>query len=194
MEKTKGKILILENDIYFREMLEDICGSIGEVTCVADLESVVSLLSKNSFQLIMVNWSISRAVSSSFYSLIKNFQPNIPLIALFLKTDLPSVVAAMKAGSSDIVCFEEPKYISREKISECLLQSDPSIGSRSYLSGLAESLTDISLHQKTPLFKARKEFSKTFLRQILNQQKLRRTQLAQMLNVSPRTLHRHLSA
>jgi transcriptional antiterminator len=43
------------------------------------------------------------------------------------------------------------------------------------------------------LFRARKEFSKTFIQYLLNQPNIQRDRLASLMNVSLRTLHRYLS-
>ena len=48
--------------------------------------------------------------------------------------------------------------------------------------------------QELSLFRARKEFSKTFIQYLLSQPNIQRDRLAAMMNVSLRTLHRYLSA
>jgi len=85
------------------------------------------------------------------------------------------------------------KTLLKAKIKEALFQEKRPRSGYS-LTQLAETLTEKAMTQKTSLFSARKEFSRIFLKQILWQQKLRRTQLADLMQVSPRTLHRHLSA
>jgi DNA-binding NtrC family response regulator len=194
MGKISARILILEDDTCFREILENICSPMGETLAVGDIESALGLLAKQSFQLLLLDWHLNQSGLSSLYSIIENFQANTKRIALFTVPDLPNVIAAMKAGASDILWAAQEKNVLKEKISECLSQSTSPVFSHSFVSRLAETLTEKAMVQKTPLFQARREFSKTFLQQILSQQKLRRTQLANLMSVSPRTLHRHLSA
>jgi DNA-binding NtrC family response regulator len=100
----------------------------------------------------------------------------------------------MKSGSNDVLWTNQDPRLLKEKIAETLAQDRPRTIPHSFVSKLAETLTDKAMTQKTSLFTARKEFSKTFLTQVLSQQKLRRTQLASLMSVSPRTLHRHLSS
>jgi DNA-binding NtrC family response regulator len=194
MGKNEDRILILEDDAYFRNILENICKPMGETLAVGDIESALGLLTKQSFQLLLLDWHLNQTEISSLYSIIENFHPGAKRIALFTVPDLPNLIAAMKAGAVDILWAAQDKETLKEKISECLSKSTPQVFAHSFVSRLAETLTEKAMVQKTSLFQARREFSKTFLQQILSQQKLRRTQLASLMSVSPRTLHRHLSA
>jgi DNA-binding NtrC family response regulator len=194
MEKNKIKIFILEDDTYFRTVLQDVCGSFGEVFAVGEIESALNTLEKHPFDLLLLDWHLNQARHSPLYSFIENFQTSIRKIALFTVPDLPNVIAAIKAGNSDILWAAQEKSVLKEKIKECLSLPANVHYAHSFISHLAETLTEKAMIQKTSLFQARREFSKTFLQQILSQQNLRRTQLASLMSVSPRTLHRHLSA
>lgn len=193
MVKKNTRILILEDDTCFRGILENLCQELGETIAVADIETALSHLTKQTFQLLLLDWHLNPSDATSLYSAIENFQSNACRVALFTVPDLPNVISAMKAGASDILWASQDKNTLREKVREALALTKPANFSHALVSRLAETLTEKALIQKTSLFQARKEFSRTFLQQILTQQKLRRTQLASLMSVSPRTLHRHLS-
>jgi DNA-binding NtrC family response regulator len=194
MPKNNRKILILEDDAYFRTILQDVCEPLGLVFAVGDIETALDLLEKQSFQLLLLDWHLNQIRHSPLFSFIENFQASAKKIALFTVPDLPNVISAIKAGNCDILWAAQDKRILREKIKECLSQPLNSDYAHSFISHLIETLTDKAMIQKTTFFQARREFSKTFLHQILSQQKFKRTQLASLMSVSPRTLHRHLSA
>ena len=190
----KSQILILEDDAYFRNQLESSCPETADIEAVGDVQSALGLLSQRNFNLIMLDWHLIQADLLSFNSTIENFQTNAVLMSLFTVPDLANVISAMKLGASDIIWAAQDPKAMREKIVEALFIPKPKDIAHSFVSKLAESLTEKAITQKTTLFKARREFSRTFLHQILTQQNLRRTQLASLMSVSPRTLHRHLSA
>ncbi len=194
MAKNSGKILILEDDTYFRTILKDICEPLGLVFAVGDIESALNLLEKQSFQLLLLDWPLHQARLSPLFSHIENFQVGAKKIALFSLPDLANVISAIKAGNCDILWSTQDKRVLKEKILDCLSQTSDDNYSHSFVSHLAETFAEKALVQKTSFFQARREFSKTFLQQILSQQKIKRTQLANLMSVSPRTLHRHLSA
>jgi DNA-binding NtrC family response regulator len=192
MAKNNSQILILEDDAYFRGILEGVCGELGTTFSAADVPSAISLLSKHFFKLLLLDWYLNPS-NPTLFSAIENFQPNAQKIALFTVPDLNHVIEAMKAGACDILWASLDRATLKEKVGESLTQKKKTTLSYS-LSRLAESITEKAMLQKTSLFQARREFSKTFLQQILCQQKMRRAQLADLMDVSPRTLHRHLSS
>jgi len=190
----KPQVLILEDDAYFRNQLESVCLETAEIVAVGDVDSALSHLTQQAFGLILLDWHLIQEDLSSLNSTIENFQPNAVRMSLFTVPDLSNVIAAMKSGVSDILWAAQDMKAIKEKINSALTMPKPQAIAHSFVSKLAESLTEKAMSQKTTLFKARREFSKTFLHQILTQQNLRRTQLASLMSVSPRTLHRHLSA
>lgn len=194
MTKISTKILILQNNVGFRQTLENICNKIAETYAVADTETALNLMSKGSFQLLLLDWHLNPLDASNLFSAAECFQTNVPRISLLMTPDLPNVIAAMKSGASDILWASQEKTELEEKIKESLSSFQPKVYSHSYLARLADNSTEKAMSQKTSLFHARREFSKTFLQQILSRQKLKRTRLAELMGVSPRTLHRHLTA
>lgn len=130
----------------------------------------------------------------SLYTTIENYQNGACRMALFTHPDLANVITAMKSGASDILCASQERSEIQSKIKEGLSKFKQEVYKHSFVSQLAEALTEKALVQKSSLVTARREFSKTFLQRILNQQNMRRSQLASLMNISSRTLHRHLSA
>ncbi len=193
MAQKELKILILEDDGFFRDVLKGVCLNYGQASAVGDVESALNLITKENYQLLLLDWHLIQPHTVSFYSAIENFQPGVNRLALFTAPDLSNVIAAMKTGFNDILWAAQEKNDLGEKIMKSLESSKPASIAHSFVSRLAESLTDKAMVQNTSLFQARREFSRTFLHQILNQQKMRRTELASLMSVSPRTLHRHLS-
>ncbi len=194
MIRSNQKILILEDDLCFQTILQDVCQPFGKVFAVGDVESALDLLEKQSFQLLLLDWHLNQACFSPLLLFLENFQAGAKKIALFKVPDLPSVISAIKAGNYDILWATQEKRVLKRKIKACLSQPLNSDYAHSFVSHLTEILTEKAIIQKTTFFQARREFSKTFLHQILNQQKLKRSQLANLMSVSPRTLHRHLSS
>jgi|SRR6185295_8865753 len=194
MGKNDTQILILEDDVCFRGILETLCATMGQTTAVADADSALKLMTKESYNLLLLDWHLTQPDPSALYSTLENFQPNAYRIDLFTVPDLSHVIASMKSGACDILWPGQTQETLKVKIKEALSLSKPPVIAHAYVSRLAESLTEKALVQKTSFFQARREFSRSFLQQILHQQNLRRTQLASLMNVSPRTLQRHLSA
>ena len=190
MEKKK-KILILEDDACFRNILQEICNEIGVSHAAGDIDSALSLLTEHSYQLLLLDWHLND--DSSLDETIEKFQTDIPHVALFTVPDLANVVAAMKAGACDILRAGQDRKVLAQKIGEALANFKPQTN-HSSVSRFAETATEKALIQKNSFFKARRQFLKAFLEEVANGPNLRQTQLAELLGVSPRTLYRHLSA
>jgi DNA-binding NtrC family response regulator len=165
----------------------------GKTWAVNDMESALELLRRHSFQLLLLDWHLIRSDFSAFWSTIDNFQPNSCRIALFTSPQLNDVIAAMKSGMIDVLWAYQNSAVLKLKIKESLSQEKSATIVHSYISQWVDSLTDRAVIRKTPLSKARREFSKTLLSQILSQKKMRHSQLADAMHVTSRTLHRHLS-
>lgn len=194
MTPAKEKIFILEDDGYFRGLLEGAASEVGETTAVAGLEQAMGLLSQQEYRVLLLDWHLVRQAKASLFSTLDHYQSRAVQAALFTVPDLSAVVEAMKAGASEVLWPALERGALREKIAALAAYRAPAPIAHSFVSSLTETMTDKAVAQRTTLFQARKEFSKAFLRQVLSHQKLRRTQLADLMKVSPRTLHRHLSS
>jgi len=194
MAKNDTRILILEDDAWFREILESLCSEFGEITTGTNIETALNHIATCPFKLLLLDWHLCQPDASAFFSTIKNFQADVSCIALFTVPRLSSVITAMKAGASDILWASQEKSVLKAKIEECLAREKPQVFDHFCATQLADNITEKAMTRKIPLFQARKEFSKTFLQQVLSHDNLRKTQVADFLNVSPRTLYRHLSS
>ncbi len=184
----------MEDDVPFRDHLKGICAGIGKPWVVGKTEDALALLLQQPFQLLLLNWNLIQLDPSAFEMAINNFQSGANRMALFKFPKLVPVIAAMKSGMSDVLWPGQDTEALKEKIMDSLNQTKPALITHSFVSQLAESVTDKAIEEKISFFKARKEFSKTFLYQIIGRRKMRRSQLAGLMGVSTRTLHRYLSA
>ncbi len=190
--KKELRFLVLEDDAGFRQVLESICAEVGKVTAVADVEAASKHLTQHSFDVLLLDWHLN---SDEFNRRVVRFQANAPRIALFTVPGLEDVIKAMKMGAADVFWTTQDRQILIDKIKICVgsvKRSNPF--QHAFVSELAESLSEKAFLQELSLFRARKEFSKTFIQYLLNQPNIQRDRLASLMNVSLRTLHRYLSA
>lgn len=125
MGKSKAKILILEDDACFREVLEKVCGQAGEVDAAGDFDSALVSLTKKSYDLLLLDWHLYRRQWESLSSTLENFQPNALRIALFTVPDLQNVITAMKSGICDIFWPAQDSAVLLENVQTCLLGPPP---------------------------------------------------------------------
>jgi DNA-binding NtrC family response regulator len=190
--KRNTKILILEKATSFRTSLKSLCSEVGRTWIADDMKSASILLTRHSFDLQLLNWEMIQSDPSIFGSMTDPAQPPVCRIALVKAPRLNEVVTAMKSGMDDVFWDVQDASLLKEKIKDALVRKKNSVIIHSCVSQLVESLVRKSLDQKLSLFRARKEFSKVFLAQILKHQKISRTQLADLMNITPRTLYRYL--
>jgi DNA-binding NtrC family response regulator len=190
--KKNIRILILEKEVSFRDRLRNLCNDMGKTWVADDMESVWDLLTKRSYQLLLLDWDLIQLDFSAFWPMIDIFQPDARRIALFKSPQLTDVVAAMKAGVNDALWENQDSEILKGRIYDAISLEKPPAIVHSYILQLAESMADQAMTKKTSILKARREFSKTVLSQILRLQKMRHFKLANAMKVSPRTLRRHL--
>jgi len=193
MAKNSFRILILEENSAFQDLLGIICQEIGKTAVVSDVPTALDVLTQEPFDLVLLSGTLPAHELAAVNSTLKDFQPHAQRLALFTNPDLMGVIEAMKNGAQDILWAAMPREVLKTKLKETLHHA-PKPAPNNSLSKLADTLTEKSLVQKTSFIKARREFSRIFLKQVLWQQKLKRTQLAGLMQISPRTLHRHLSA
>lgn len=192
MVKKKNKILILEKEVSFRERLRNLCNDLGKTWAAGDMESVLDLLTQRSYQLLLLDWDLIQSDFSALWPMIDNFQPDARRIVLFKSPQLTDVVAVMKAGVNDALWEYQDYDVLKNRMKDALSLEKPPAIVHSYILQLAESMADQAMTKKTSLLKARREFSKTVLSQILRLQKMRHFKLADAIKVSPRTLRRRL--
>jgi DNA-binding NtrC family response regulator len=189
--KKELRFLVLEDDAGFRKMLESVCAELGKVTAVADTEAASKLLTQHTFDVLLLDWHLN---SDEFNRRVTRFQSNSPRIALFTVPGLEDVVRAMKMGAADVFWTTQDRQVLTEKIKNSVRNTKSANPFKhAFVSELAESLSERAFLQELTLFRARKEFSKTFIQYLLNQPNIQRDRLASLMNVSLRTLHRYLS-
>ena len=193
MGHHKKEVLILQVDPIFVKCLEMACGSLVNIVCVQTPEDVLEAISVSNFDLLLLQWDFLSSDGNLNFKILCQLQPESKKIALFQTPDLPSVVLAMKMGFDDILWAKVGPVSMNQKIKDSLAHSQAPKIRHTHLSPLVDSLAQRSLDKKATLFQARREFYRLFLQKILINTSLPRHKLATLLEVSPRTLHRHLS-
>jgi len=193
--KNLTNTLILESDAGFRNALESICSEFGKTVAVSDLGSAIGYLASQSFDLLLLDWRLCQTGEGGSPHKIHEIQEGCRWVALFNDLEMRSVVAAMKAGASEALWVGYDGKTLARKIAGIVAETElaPQLTQTLLLSKLAEILSEKAFVEGMPLIRASREFSRTFLRGALSRKRLPRNQLAHLMNVSLRTIHRHLS-
>lgn len=189
----RPQILILEDDAAFRALLQGAAERLGEVTAVAEMSSALQALTERSYRLLLLDWYLVGPDLPSFQANLDSFQPGALQVALFTVPELAPVVAAMKSGAREVLWAGLSSMELKERLSACLAGTPEDVLDRALVPKLVETLAERALIQGSSLFKARKEFSKLFLTRLMNDQKVGRARLAGLMDISTRTLHRHMA-
>ncbi len=190
--KKKTHILILEKPTPFRDRLKAVCAEVGKAWVADDLKMAQGLISRRSFRLLLLDWDLIRTDLADLSRVLDIFQPHARRIALFTAPQLHEVVAAMKSGMDDVLWLAQNSSVLRDKLTASLAAPKPVAAQHFHIPQLTRSLAERAASKKISLIAARKEFSKTFLNQVLLQKRMRKFQLANLMNVATRTLRRHL--
>ncbi len=193
MSNHKKDVLILPMDPIFAKCLEMACGTLANTLCVQSPEEVLEAISLRNFDLLLLQWDFLSSDRNLNFKTLCQLQPESKKIALFQTPELPSVVLARKMGFDDILWAKIGPVSMNQKIKDTLAHSPAQRLRHTHLSPLVDSMAQRSLDKKATLFQARREFYRLFLQKILITTSLPRHKLASLLEVSPRTLHRHLS-
>ncbi len=193
MVDQKKRILILQMNPVFLKKLVKSCSSLGDVFTAQSPEEALEAVSLNTFDLLLLQWELISADKPLNFETIRQFQPKSAKIALLHISDLSSVISAMKTGFTDIIWFGIERILLKQKLEDSLTFSPMTGVNHTHMTPLVKALTQRNLDQKATLFQARKEFSKLFLQMMMKHSRLRRPELAALLEVSPRTLQRHLT-
>ena len=135
-----------------------------------------------------------RADLPFFEKVLRRLQPDASRMALFQDPPLPQVISAMKGGMADILGTAQEDPTIRKALRENLALGRGETAAPNLITHLSEFILEKAADRKVPLFAARKDFSRSLLQWILTQKKMGRGHLAKMLRISPRTLHRYISA
>lgn len=187
-------ILILEKDGDFRSRLAHLSASLGKALEVRGTEEALALLATYPFRLVLLNWDMIRADLPSFEKVLRRLQPDASRMALFQDPALPQVISAMKWGMTDILWTAQTDLTLRKALRENMAPGRGEATTPNLITHLSEYILEKAADQKVPLFEARKDFSRSLLQWILTRKKMGRGHLAKLLRISPRTLHRYISA
>jgi DNA-binding NtrC family response regulator len=193
MPRKNFPTLILEDRNGFRDQVGLVASELGKVWETKDAQEALELLTVQPFRLLLLDWHLMKYDLPAFGRLIDSLQPGAIRLALFHTPQLPQVLSAMKWGMMDALWDAQGVPEIRKTIAEALARQKKDAHGTNTVTQLAETLVDRAVGHKMSLFKARKDFSKAFLTQMLNRKGVQRNQLADVMKVSSRTLQRYLS-
>jgi len=189
----KKQILILQQDPNFADSLETACVPLGDTVSFQNTAEAMEAISLRNFDLVLLQWELFSDEGSLDFRTLCQLQPLSLKMALFKTPELTSAVLAMKMGFTDIIWFQMDPASLVQKIQDSLTRNQVKKPIHTHLSPLMESLVRRSLDQKATLFQARRQFYRMFLNKVLDNTDLNRQELATLLEVSPRTLHRYIT-
>lgn len=120
----KHHILIVDDDVDVQGTLREILLQIGDlkVDCVADGEAGLSLVRQVRFDLIFMDIRMPRMDGLELLSLIKRYDPSLPVIVI---TGFPSVdyaIQTMKEGAVDFITkpfrFQQIEHVVHKHLSQ----------------------------------------------------------------------------
>lgn len=193
MSRRNFPILVLEDRDVFRNRVISVASELGKVWETKDAQEALELMTVQPFRLLMLDWHLMKYDLPAFGRLIDSLHPGAIRLALFHTPQLPQVLSAMKWGMMDALWDAQGGQEIQKTIIEALARQKKDGHSSNTVTQLAETLVDRAVDHKMSLFHARKDFSKAFLTQLLNQKGVQRNQLADVMKVSSRTLQRYLS-
>ncbi|HVZ81030.1 MAG TPA: hypothetical protein VHE12_09595 [bacterium] len=193
MSRRNFPILIMAEHGAFRERLRSVACELGKVWEAGDVLSALETLTVQPFRLLLLDWRLMKNELPAFEKLIDTLQPDAVRLALFQVPQLPQVLAAMKWGMMDVLWAAQEVPDLRRTILEAMAREKKDGTAHQTVTYLAETLADHAVGHRTTLFRARRDFSRAFLSQILNRQGVERNRLADVMKVSSRTLQRYLA-
>ncbi|KIH76664.1 diguanylate cyclase (GGDEF) domain-containing protein [Geoalkalibacter ferrihydriticus] len=102
---AKGRILAIDDEKFFRELYRDILAREGYVVRTAQSgEEALDVLRREDFDLVISDLGLKGIDGVETSRAIKRFNPDQEIIVVSAMTDVPTAVAAMKAGVADYVC------------------------------------------------------------------------------------------
>jgi two-component system, OmpR family, response regulator MprA len=80
MEKTKRRILCVDDDQDTCEMMSVLLGTVGyEVSCALTLSEGLRLAKQEQFALILLDWTFPDGTGLELCQMIRNFDPQTPI-------------------------------------------------------------------------------------------------------------------
>lgn len=102
---AKGRILAIDDESFFRELYRDILAPEGYVVRTAvSGEEALDILRREDFDLVISDLGLPGMDGVETSRAIRRFNPDQDIIVVSALDDVPTAVAAMKAGVADYVC------------------------------------------------------------------------------------------
>jgi two-component system response regulator AtoC len=102
--KTRGRVLVVEDEPYVRESLLAILTSRGfDVTCVASVAQAEVSLSTSSADVVLSDLQLAESNGLDLVRRLQKDTPELPIVILTGHGTVPSAVACLRAGASDYI-------------------------------------------------------------------------------------------
>lgn len=188
------KVLIAEDDSAIRDALAVACAGLAAPVLVPNGDGAREALASESFALILLDWQLIPYGGEELLREAARLQPHAWRISLFTIPSVEALVEAMKAGAHDAWWVARGMELRDHVLQEWLQKPPVSSDFRPLLlNRLADAMSTKAASKRTSFFKARREFSKTLIREVALRHGMRRHDLARWMGVSVRTIQRLLS-
>jgi CheY-like chemotaxis protein len=189
------RVLIAEDDSAIRTALMMACEGLARYECVQDARTARERMSTESFDLLLLDWNLEPGGGEELVRTAERLQPSAWRIALFTIPVVDGLVEAMRAGFHDAWWVARGMEL-RDQVIGCWLAKNPDSKGVSPLAldRLADMMSARASAKRTSFFKARRDFSKTLIREVASRQGMSRESLARWMGVSVRTIQRLLAA
>ncbi|MDO3379519.1 response regulator [Geoalkalibacter halelectricus] len=150
---AKGRILAIDDEKFFRELYRDILAREGYVVRTAGSgEEALDILRREDFDLVISDLGLTGMDGVETSRAIKRFNPEQEIIVVSALADVPTAVAAMKAGVTDYVC----KPINPDEflllVNKTLFRRAQHLEHRKLLSENLEYVSIVATYQKCRAF------------------------------------------
>ncbi len=95
-------ILIIEDEKMIGELLVDVLSDIGNISCVEGVDSGISALKKNKYDLIISDFYLGKSNSIEIFKEVRPIHPTTPII---LMSGYPTADMLKSAKELDITIF-----------------------------------------------------------------------------------------
>ena len=132
MKKTKGKILVVDDEKSMREILEIFLKSEGYVVSVAENgEKAIEAVKKDIFDLIITDMKMPKVGGLELLKNVKQITPDTVVVIVTAFGTTESAVAAMKLGAYDYIQkpfqMDDIRLVVKNALEKQKLQKDVSI-------------------------------------------------------------------
>jgi CheY-like chemotaxis protein len=102
MAESRGRVLIVDDEVFFREAIDEILSAAGFQTCMAeDGQSALEKVADASIGVVVLDVRLPDLDGIQVLARIREMRPELPVIMLSASTDQEIVLEALRLGASD---------------------------------------------------------------------------------------------